>query len=171
MQEKDRKRYRIKSHEAPKLVYCTQCVNAEIERYRSVGYTSRGRWTSRACYRRSLLTVSLDSRPRLPGFRIRSTQWLVLSISVFPNRLQIQIPPPLRPTNTPPLPLIPSSEDNAKTVCPKDHTSSSRNIQATPSLLCIAKVHATITVLGFVVSRSFKTCNVLGFKRSFFGVR
>lgn len=107
MQEKDRKRYRIKSHEAPKLVYCTQCVNAEIERYRSVGYTSRGRWTSRACYRRSLLTVSLDSRPRLPGFRIRSTQWLVLSISVFPNRLQIQVPPPLRPTNTPPLPLIP----------------------------------------------------------------
>jgi len=86
--------------------------------------------------------------------------------SVFPDRLQIQIASPLRPTHAPPLSLVPSSKHHPKTVGSKDHASRSGQLYTAPSLLRIT----TIDAIRLFVRRSFEPSNFFSFESRFFGI-
>lgn len=89
-----------------------------------------------------------------------------MASSVFPDRLQIQIPPPLRPTHAPPLPLIPRPKDDPKTVGPKDHAPRGGGFYTAPSLLRITTTRA----IRLFVRHSFEPCKFLNFESCFFGI-
>lgn len=82
--------------------------------------------------------------------------------SILPDSLQIQITAPLRPTNTPPLSLIPRpiSQTQRSTPC-----SPSVNDRISASL----QLHSRLITFRFIRSR-LQLSNTMGFNRSFLRV-